>query len=69
MTKDIFEKVRNKQIYQSKAESFSNREYSSILGKLEAIEQTELETLKVEYNTVSAWERKSNPNKKNLLYP
>lgn len=65
MAKDLFEKVRNQQIYQSEAElrlenfrkeaeSFSNTEYSSILGKLEAVEKTELETIKAEYETVTA---------------
>ncbi|AER18825.1 hypothetical protein [Streptococcus suis] len=65
MKKELSEKVRNQQMYQSEAElrlenfkkeaeNFSNTEYSSILGKLEAIEKTELEAIKSEYETVTA---------------
>lgn len=65
MKKDLFEKVRNQQMYQSEAElrlenfkkqaeNFSNTEYSGILGKLETIEKTELEVIKSEYETVTA---------------
>ncbi|MEI4367348.1 hypothetical protein V9Z29_06065 [Streptococcus suis] len=65
MKKELSEKVRNQQMYQSEAElrlenfkkeaeNFSNTEYSSILGKLETIEKTELEVIKSEYETVTA---------------
>ncbi|NQL62007.1 hypothetical protein HO446_04665 [Streptococcus suis] len=65
MKKELSEKVRNQQMYQSEAElrlenfkkeaeNFSNAEHSSILGKLEAIEKTELEAIKSEYETVTA---------------
>ncbi|AIG44557.1 TPA: hypothetical protein U0560_001409 [Streptococcus suis] len=65
MKKELSEKVRNQQMYQSEAElrlenfkkeaeNFSNTEYSSILGKLEAIEKTELDAIKSEYETVTA---------------
>lgn len=65
MKKELSEKVRNQQMYQSEAElrlenfkkeaeNFSDTEHSSILGKLEAIEQAELETIKAEYETVTA---------------
>ena len=65
MKKELSEKVRNQQMYQSEAElrlenfkkeaeNFSNTEYSSILEKLETIEKTELEVIKSEYETVTA---------------
>ncbi|MEG3267658.1 hypothetical protein [Streptococcus suis] len=65
MKKELSERVRNQQMYQSEAElrlenfkkeaeNFSNTEYSSILGKLETIEKTELEVIKSEYETVTA---------------
>lgn len=65
MKKELSEKVRDQQMYQSEAElrlenfkkeaeNFSNTEYSSILGKLETIEKTELEVIKSEYETVTA---------------
>ncbi|WP_449450217.1 hypothetical protein [Streptococcus suis] len=65
MKKELSEKVRNQQMYQSEAElrlenfkkeaeNFSNTEHSSILGKLAAIEKTELEAIKSEYETVTA---------------
>ncbi|MCB2907418.1 hypothetical protein [Streptococcus suis] len=65
MKKELSEKVRNQQMYQSEAElrlenfkkeaeNFSNTEYSSILEKLETIEKTELEVLKSEYEAVTA---------------
>lgn len=65
MKKELSEKVRNQQMYQSEAElrlenfkkeaeNFSNTEYSSILGKLETIEKAELEVIKSEYETVTA---------------
>ncbi|HEM6577780.1 TPA: hypothetical protein U2E37_001521 [Streptococcus suis] len=65
MKKELSERVRNQQMYQSEAElrlenfkkeaeNFSNTEYSSILGKLETIEKTELGVIKSEYETVTA---------------
>ncbi|HEM4386007.1 hypothetical protein HCC09_09380 [Streptococcus suis] len=65
MKKELLEKVRDQQMYQSEAElrlenfkkeaeNFSNTEYSSILEKLETIEKTELEVIKSEYETVTA---------------
>lgn len=65
MKKDLFEKVRNQQMYQSEAElrlenfkkeadSLSNTEYASIINKLELLEKSELEVIKSEYETVTA---------------
>ena len=65
MKKDLFEKVRNQQIYQSEADlrlenfkkeadSLSNTEYASIINKLELLEKSELEVIKSEYETVTA---------------
>lgn len=57
MKKDLFEKVRNQQMYQSEADlrlenfkkeadSLSNTEYASIINKLELLEKSELEVIK-----------------------
>lgn len=65
MRKELFEKVRNNQMYQSEAElrlenfktdaeNHSKTEYTNILNKLEVFEQTELEAIKSEYETVNA---------------
>ena len=65
MKKDLFEKVRNQQMYQSEADlrlenfkkeadSLSNTEYASIINKLELLEKSELEVIKSEYETVTA---------------
>lgn len=65
MKKDLLEKVRNQQMYQSEAElrlenfkkeadSLSNTEYASIINKLELLEKSELEVIKSEYETVTA---------------
>lgn len=65
MKKDLFEKVRNQQMYQSEAElrlenfkkeadSLSSTEYASIINKLELLEKSELESIKTEYETVTA---------------
>lgn len=65
MKKELLEKVRHQQMYQSEAElrlenfkkeaeSFSSTAYSSILTKLEALEEAELENIKSEYEVVTA---------------
>lgn len=65
MKKELSEKVRNQQMYQSEAElrlenfkkeadSLSNTEYASIINKLELLEKSELEIIKSEYETVTA---------------
>lgn len=65
MKKELFEKVRNQQMYQSEAElrlenfkkeadSLSDTAYSSILNKLEALEEAERESIKSEYEVVTA---------------
>lgn len=65
MKKDLFEKVRNQQMYQSEAElrlenfkkeadSLSNTEYASIINKLELLEKSDLGVIKSEYETVTA---------------
>lgn len=65
MKKDLFEKVRNQQMYQSEADlrlenfkkeadSLSDTEYASIINKLELLEKSELEVIKSEYETVTA---------------
>lgn len=65
MKKELLEKVRNQQMYQSEAElrlenfkkeadSLSNTAYSSILNKLEALEEAERESIKSEYEVVTA---------------
>ncbi len=65
MEKDLFDKIRNKLMYQSEAdlrlenfkkeaETHSNNEYSSIIRKIEEFEKSELESIKAEYETVTA---------------
>lgn len=65
MKKELLEKLRHQQMYQSEAElrlenfkkeaeSFSSTAYSSILTKLEALEEAELENIKSEYEVVTA---------------
>lgn len=65
MKKELSEKVRNGIMYQSEAElrlenfkkeadQYSDTEFTNILAKLENFEQTELEKIKSEYETVTA---------------
>ena len=65
MKKELSEKVRNGSMYQSEAElrlqnfkkeadQYSDTEFTNILAKLENFEQTELEKIKSEYETVTA---------------
>lgn len=65
MQKDLAEKVKKGLMYQSEAElrlknfkqeadQYLNAEYANILAKLENFEQTELEKIKSEYETVTA---------------
>ena len=65
MKKELWEKVRNQVLYQSEAElrlenfmkeadQYSDAEFANILAKLESVEQTELEKIKSEYETVTA---------------
>lgn len=65
MKKELWEKVRNQVLYQSEAElrlenfekeadQYSDTEFANILAKLENFEQTELEKIKSEYETVTA---------------
>ena len=65
MKKELWEKVRNQVLYQSEAElrlenfkkevdQYSDTEFADILAKLENFEQTELEKIKSEYETVTA---------------
>lgn len=65
MKKELWEKVRNQVLYQSEAElrlenfkkeadQYSDTEFTNILAKLENLEQTELEKIKSEYETVTA---------------
>ena len=65
MKKELWEKVRNQVLYQSEAElrledfkkeadQYSDNEFANILAKLENFEQTELEKIKSEYETVTA---------------
>lgn len=65
MKKELWEKVRNQVLYQSEAElrlenfkkeadQHSDTEFANILAKLENFEQTELEKIKSEYETVTA---------------
>lgn len=65
MKKELWEKVRNQVLYQSEAElrlenfkkeadQYSDTEFVNILAKLENFEQTELEKIKSEYETVTA---------------
>ncbi|MFS9298092.1 hypothetical protein [Streptococcus oralis] len=74
MKKELWEKVRNQVLYQSEAElrlenfkkeadQYSDTEFVNILAKLENFEQTELEKIKSEYETVTA----DNVAKLNLL--
>ena len=63
--KELAEKVKNNEMYQTEAnlrlediakaaKNYSDTEYNSIISKLEAIEQTELEAIKAGYETVTA---------------
>ena len=65
MKKGLLEKVRDQVLYQSEAElrlenfkkeadQYSDTEFVNILAKLENFEQTELEKIKSEYETVTA---------------
>lgn len=65
MKKELWEKVRDQVLYQSEAElrlenfkkeadQYSDTEFTNILAKLENFEQTELEQIKSEYETVTA---------------
>ena len=65
MKKELWEKVRNQVLYQSEvelrlenfkkeADQYSDTEFTNILAKLENFEQTELEQIKSEYETVTA---------------
>ena len=65
LKKELWEKVRNQILYQSEAElrlenfkkeadQYSDTEFVNILAKLENFEQTELEKIKSEYETVTA---------------
>ena len=65
MKKELWEKVQNQVMYQSEAElrlenfkkeadQYSDTEFVNILAKLENFEQTELEKIKSEYETVTA---------------
>lgn len=65
MKKELWEKVRDQVLYQSEAElrlenfkkeaeQYSDNEFANILAKLENFEQTELEKIKSEYETVTA---------------
>ena len=65
MKKELLEKVRDQVLYQSEAElrlenfkkeadQYSDTEFVNILAKLENFEQTELEKIKSEYETVTA---------------
>lgn len=63
--KELAEKVKNNEMYQTEAnlrlediakaaKNYSDTEYNSIISKIEAIEQTELEAIKAGYETVTA---------------
>ena len=63
--KELAEKVKNNEMYQTEAnlrlediakaaKNYSDTEYNSIISKIEAIEQTELEDIKAGYETVTA---------------
>lgn len=63
--KELAEKVKNNEMYQTEAnlrlediakaaKDYSDTEYYSIISKIEAIEQTELEAIKAGYETVTA---------------
>lgn len=62
---ELAEKVKNNEMYQTEAnlrleeitkaaKDYSDTEYNSIISKIEAIEQTELEAIKAGYETVTA---------------
>lgn len=63
--KELAEKVKNNEMYQTEADlrlediakaakNYSDTEYNSIISKIEAIEQTELDAIKAGYETVTA---------------
>lgn len=63
--KELAEKIKNNEMYQTEAnlrlediakaaKNYSDTEYNSIISKIEAIEQTELEAIKAGYETVTA---------------
>lgn len=63
--KELAEKVKNNEMYQTEAnlrlediakaaKNYSDTEYNSIISKIDAIEQTELEAIKAGYETVTA---------------
>ena len=63
--KELAEKVKNNEMYQTDAnlrlediakaaKNYSDTEYNSIISKIEAIEQTELDAIKAGYETVTA---------------
>ena len=63
--KELAEKVKNNEMYQTEAnlrlediakaaKDHSDTEYNSIISKIEAIEQTELDAIKAGYETVTA---------------
>ncbi len=63
--KELAEKVKNNEMYQTEAnlrledlakaaKDYSDTEYNSIISKIDAIEQTELEAIKAGYETVTA---------------
>lgn len=63
--KELAEKVKNNEMYQTEAnlrlediakaaKDYSDTEYNSIISKIEAIEQTELDAIKAGYETVTA---------------
>ena len=63
--KELAEKVKNNEMYQTEAnlrlediakaaKNYSDTEYNSIISKIEAIEQTELDAIKAGYETVTA---------------
>lgn len=63
--KELAEKVKNNEMYQTEAnlrledlakaaKNYSDTEYNSIISKIDAIEQTELDAIKAGYETVTA---------------
>lgn len=63
--KELAEKVKSNEMYQTEAnlrlediakaaKNYSDTEYNSIISKIEAIEQTELDAIKAGYETVTA---------------
>lgn len=63
--KELAEKVKNNEMYQTEAnlrlediakaaKDYSDTEYNSIISKIDAIEQTELDAIKAGYETVTA---------------